>query len=225
MPSDPIHPFLFRHPVSAGLHLLYAAWALYALALLRRLTRHDRARRAAVTCFGVSLVLLYVASGLYHAVPASAPRLVEFFRLLDLSMIHVLIAGTCTAAFALLSGRLRAVMLALAWLVAAVGVLSKWLLTLPGPRSTIGLFAAAALLGMAPIVQIGRAAGWRGVAWLVGGGLAYATGATCEALRWPIVWPGVVGPHEVLHLGDVIGSTMHVVFVLRFVAPSAHTEP
>jgi hemolysin III len=221
MPPDPIHPLVFRHPVSAGLHLLYAAWALYALALLRRLTRYDRARRAAVTYFGVSLVLLYVASGLYHAVPASAPRLVEFFRLLDLSMIHVLIAGTCTAAFALLRGRLRALLLVLVWLVAGVGVLSKWLLPLPPPPLTIGLFAVAALLGMLPLAQVGRAAGWRGVAWLVGGGLAYAAGATCEALRWPVVWPGVVGPHEVLHLGDVVGSTMHVVFVLRYVAPSA----
>src|SRR3954469_9145150 len=134
MPPDAIHPFVFRHPVSAGSHLLYAAWALYALALMRRLTRADPARRAAVSCFGASLVLLYLASGTYHAVPADSPRLVEFFRLLDLSMIHVLIAGTCTAAFALLTGRLRATMLALVWLVAAVGVLSKWLLPLPPPR-------------------------------------------------------------------------------------------
>src|SRR5262249_38453909 len=172
MPSDPIHPFLFRHPVSAGLHLLYAAWALYALLLMRRLSRDDPARRAAVTCFGVSLVLLYLASGLYHAVPASQPRLVDFFRLLDMSMIHGLIAGTCTAAFALLSGRLRVLMLTLAWLVAAVGVLSKWLLPLPPPRLTIGLFAAAGLLGMLPLAQVGRAVGWPGPARLAGRGPA-----------------------------------------------------
>jgi hemolysin III len=71
---------------------------------------------------------------------------------------------------------------------------------------------------MLPLPAIARAAGWRGTAWLVGGGLAYAAGAACEALQWPVAWPGVVGPHEILHVGDVIGSTMHVVFVMRFVA-------
>src|SRR5262245_52869810 len=213
MPDDPIHPFLLRHPVSAGLHLLYALWALYALALMLRLTRPDR--RAAVACFGVSLVLLYLASGLYHAVPASEPRLVDLLRLLDLSMIHVLIAGTCTAAFTLLRKALRKVILTLVWLVAALGVLSKWLLPLPPTHLTIALSAAAAVLGMLPLPAISRAAGWRGAAWLVGGAFAYAAGATCEALQRPVAWPGVVGPHEILHVGDVIGSTMHVAFVLR----------
>jgi hemolysin III len=112
-------------------------------------------------------------------------------------------------------------MLELVWIVAAAGVLSKWLLPLPPTRLTIGLFAASALLGMLPLPAIGRAAGWRGTAWLVGGGLAYAAGAACEALRWPAPVPGIVGPHELLHVGDVIGSSMHVLFVMRFVASEA----
>src|SRR5260370_39533028 len=119
-------------------------------------------------------------------------------------MIHVLIAGRRTAAFGLLAGRLRTTMPALTWVVAAVGVASKWLLPLPPPRLTIGLFVAAGLLGLLPLREIGRAAGWSGLLWLVGGSLAYALGAGCEATRWPVLWPGF-GPHEVLHLGDVVG--------------------
>jgi hemolysin III len=172
MPPDPIHPLLFRHPVSAASHLLYAAWALYALALLRRLARDDPQRRAAVTCFGACLVLLYLASALYHATPAEWPRLVEIFRLLDLSMIHVLIAGTCTLAFAVLPARRRRPLLCLVWLVALGGVLAKWLLPLPPPRLTVGLFAAAGLLGLLPLRAIAGAVARRGMASLVGAALA-----------------------------------------------------
>jgi hypothetical protein len=39
-----------------------------------------------------------------------------------------------------------------------------------------------------------------------------------EAARWPAPWPGVVGPHEVLHFADVIGSSLHVAFALHYVA-------
>lgn len=217
MPPDPIHPFLLRHPVSAGTHLLFAAWAFYAALLLRRLAR-DGTRRAALTCFGASLVLLYLASGAYHAVPPDWPRLLGFFRLLDLCMIHALIAGTCTAALVLLPPRPRAWMLALVWAVALAGACSKWLLPLPGGPATVGLYAAAGLLGLLPAPALARAVGWRGLGWLFGGALAYAVGGTCEALRAPVVWPGYVGPHEVLHLCDMLGSTMHLAFAMKFVA-------
>jgi hemolysin III len=219
MPPDAIHPFVFRHPVCAVTHLLFAAWALYAAALMRRLTC-DPARRTAVTAFGVSLVLLYASSGVYHAAPADRPRLVEFFRLLDLGLIHLLIAGTATAALVLLPAPTRRHMLALVWLVAAAGVLSKWLLPLPAYQLTVALYAAAAALALLPLRAIGRAVGWRGLAWLLGGAFAYGVGGACEAARGPVLWPGVVGPHEVLHLCDMVGSTTHVLFVLRFVTPS-----
>jgi hypothetical protein len=70
MAGEPIQPLFFRHPVSAGTHLVYCLWAVYATVLMVRLAR-GRGRRAAVAVFGVSLVLLYAASAAYHAVPAN----------------------------------------------------------------------------------------------------------------------------------------------------------
>ena len=58
MPPDPIHPYLFRNPVSAGTHLLFCAWAVFVTGVLRRLVRFDAARLASVTLFGFSVVLL-----------------------------------------------------------------------------------------------------------------------------------------------------------------------
>jgi hemolysin III len=214
MPADAIQPLVFRHPVSASTHLLYAVWTLYAAALMWRLSA-GQPRHAGMGCFGASLVLLYVVSGLYHAVPADQPRLIEFFRRLDLSLIHILIAATCTPALLLLPDRWRVGMLALVWSVALVGVLSKWLLPSPPNPLTVALYAAAGAVGLPSLVALAPIIGWRALGWLLGGALVYGLGGTCEALRWPVVWPGVIGPHEILHLCDVIGSTMHVVFVLR----------
>ncbi len=219
MTGDPIQPLLFRHPVSAGTHLLFCLWSLYATALMCRLGR-GRTRTAAVV-FGLSLVLLYAASAAYHAAPADQPGLVAFLRRLDLSMIHVLIAGTCTPVFAvLLAGRRRTILLALVWSVAGAGLLARWLLPVPPVPLNVALYAAAALLGLLPLLPLARAAGAHGLAWLVGGAAVYGLGGLCEALRWPVLWPGVVGPHEVLHLCDMGGSSAHVVFVLRCVLPA-----
>lgn len=222
MDSDPIHPFFLRHPVSAASHLLYAGWAMYAAALLSRLSRG--AMRNAVACFGISLVLLYLASGLYHAIPADRPDLIRFFRLLDLSLIHVLIAGTCTPVMMRMPPRWRSAMLVLVWGVALFGVLSKWLLPLPPTRLNVTLYASAGLIALVPVIVQAKAIGREVLAWLLAGAVAYGLGATCEALGGPIVWPGVLGPHELLHLGDMAGSTMHLVAVTRLVG-EPYTDP
>ena len=220
MPPDPLHPCLFRHPVSAGTHLLFCAWALCATVLLRRTWASDRLRRRCMSVFGLSIVLLYGASGLYHAIPSTHPRLIALFLRFDLAAICILIAGTCTPMFAiLLLDPSRRLLLALVWVLAAVGVAGKLFLALPPFPLTLSLYIATGAVGCLPIVTVARAVGARGLAWLIGGALVYAAGATCEALRWPVVLPGVFGHHEMLHVCDMIGTSCHLVFVVRFVLP------
>jgi hemolysin III len=212
---------MLRDPISAATHLLFALWSAYATVLMCRLSHGDRCRRNAVAVFGLSMVSLYAASGAYHAISPDWPSLLEHLRRLDLSLIHVLIAGTCTPVFAvLLAGRLRVILLALVWGVAGAGVLARFLLPLPVPSVNVALYAAAGMLVFVPLPYLVRAVGTSGLAWLVGGALIYSVGGLCEVLRWPVVWPGVIGPHEILHLCDMGGSTAHLVFVLQFVLPA-----
>src|SRR5437763_26989 len=49
-PSD-ITPFVFRHPVSAGTHLLGCLWALLVARVLWALARGDHVRQRSVGCF------------------------------------------------------------------------------------------------------------------------------------------------------------------------------
>jgi hemolysin III len=219
MASAEVYPFLLRNPVSAGTHLLWCLWSCYAAALLWRLARGDLLRRCSVACFGLSMVLLYGASGIYHAVPAGHPSL-ETLRRLDHSAIYLLIAGTYTPIFAvLLRGRLRLALLSLLWALAAAGIACKWLLPWPPHGLTVALYLAVGWVGLLPVYQMTRAVGLRAMAWGLLGGLLYTLGAVCEATRWPVLIPGVLAGHEVLHLCDMGGTLTHVFFVIRYVLP------
>ena len=72
--------------------LMTCVFAVYCTLILWRLASGDRAKRLSLACFGLSMTLLYAASGTYHALalpPDSPARL--FFRRLDHSAIYGLI--------------------------------------------------------------------------------------------------------------------------------------
>jgi hemolysin III len=208
-----------RNPVSAATHLFTCLIAFYVTALLWRLTRGDRLRQLSVGCFGVSMCLLYGASGTYHALQVRESVL-QYFRLLDHSAIYVLIAGTYTPVFAvLLNGRLRIWLLAMIWGMAAAGIACKWLLAAPPYPVTVGLYIGMGWLGIIPLTRLVRAIGLRGMSWAVLGGLLYTAGGVCDAIRWPVIYPNVVGSHEVLHVLDMGGTMAHVFFIMRYILP------
>jgi hemolysin III len=220
MARDEIVSFIFRNPVSTGTHLLWCLLAVYVTGLLWRLSRGDRVRQLSTGAFGLSMVLLYGASGAYHAVPGEDLLLIKYLRLLDHSAIYVLIAGTYTPVFAvLLRGRLRIILLSLVWGLAAVGIAAKWLLPWPPYELTVALYIAMGWIVLIPIWQLIRAVGVHGMLWALLGGLLYTFGGVCDAACWPVLLPGVIGSHEVLHLLDMGGTLAHVFFVFRYVLP------
>src|SRR5436305_5577394 len=85
-----------RDPFSSASHLVTAVWAVYATLVLLRLTRGGFDRKAAVGVYGLSMVLLYLASGTFHALYFDSPEQRRFFQKLDQSAIFLLIAGTNT---------------------------------------------------------------------------------------------------------------------------------
>jgi len=210
-----------RDPVSSLTHLVACLFAAYVTVLLCRLARGDRAKRLSLACFGATAVVLYAASGTYHAIrlPLDSPT-VELFRRLDHSAIYLLIAGTYTPVFVvLLRGRQRAWLLATVWLLAAAGIAAKWLWPIAPEAVSVGLYLALGWLAVVPLRALLRAVGWRGMAWGLAGGICYTVGAACELARWPVLIPGVIGWHEVFHVCDVAGTALHVVFMIRCVIP------
>jgi hemolysin III len=218
-----------RDPVSSTTHLLAAGWAAYATLVLIRLAPPGQGRRAAAAVFGLSMVLLYLASGVFHAVPytrATHPVEYHLFQTADQSAIVILIAGTNTPVIVtLLSGRWRRWWLLGMWGLAAAGVACLWFLPQAPYWTMVALYVAMGWLGGVPVVRYYRAVGWRGMNWAVAGGLLYTAGAVCDLFKWPIVADGPVrvGPHEVFHLAVVAASAAFFVFVVRHVLP--YTPP
>ena len=54
---------------------------------------------------------------------------------------------------------------------------------------------------------------------IVVGGLSYTAGAVLNLLRWPALWPGLFGFHELFHLFVLAGSLAHYWFDLKVVVP------
>jgi hemolysin III len=221
----PIPGLPVRDPVSAATHLAACLFAAYAAPLLCRLAGSDRVKRLSLAVFGATAILLYAASGLYHAIPMPPDSAtVDIFRRLDHSAIYLLIAGTYTPVFAvLLTGRPRTVLLTVVWLLAAAGVASKWLLAAPPEGLEVGLYLGLGWLAVIPAHALYRAVGWRGMSWAVGGGLCYTGGAMLELAKWPVLVSGLVGWHEVFHVCVMAGTVLHAIFMARYVVPFEST--
>jgi hemolysin III len=213
-----------RDPVSSASHFLMAFLAVVATLLLVRITRGERSRRLCALVFGTCTVILYTSSGLYHALRLPADEL-RFYQKLDMSAIYLMIAGSTTPlAVLLLRGRFRVALLAGEWAFAAVGIGTLWLLPQPSHAVMVGLYLAMGWLGTAGLWHYWKATGWRGMTWATIGAAFYTGGAVIELLNWPVLWPGVIRSHEMLHFCDIGGTACHLVFIARYVLPYQPAE-
>ena len=208
-----------RDPVSSASHFLMAGLALVAALFLVRLANRDRWQRLCVLVFGVGMVVLYAASGLFHALRLPPDEL-RFYQRVDMSAIYLMIAGSCTPmAGLLLRGPFRVVLLTGVWLFAAVGIAALWLLPRPDHTVLVGTYLGMGWLGMSGIWHYWKATGWGGMTWIAGGAGFYTLGAVVELANWPVLLPGVIRSHELLHFCDMAGTCCHIVFVLKYVLP------
>lgn len=212
-----------RDPVSSASHLIIAAWAIYAFLVLMRATKMHH--RLSVVIFGVSMILLYTASGVFHGVPftmADNPAVFRSFQRIDRSAIFLLIAGTNTPLIVtLLSRAWRRWFLWGIWTLALAGVACIWILSKPPYEAIIVICIGLGLLGFLPAVHYYRAVGGRAMNWALVGCVLYALGAVCELVGWPVLSdnPVRVGFHEVFHLFNAAASVALFLFVARYIVP------
>ncbi len=204
--------------VSSTTHLFTAAWAMYATLILVRLTRGHGPGRWAVGFFGLSMVLLYLASGTFHGARHYTHQTNRVFQRLDKSAIFLLIAGSYVPVFVyLLRGHWRRWALCAMLGTAAAGVASLWLLPdLPHPQ-LVGVYAGMGVVGFVTVPKVIATSGWSGIGWIVAVAVSYLGGAIVEVMRWPTPVPGWVGPHELLHVADMLGTAAMFIFVVRHV--------
>jgi hemolysin III len=190
-------------------HGLGATLALAGGAVLITLAARfgDAWQLIGATVFGVCLLLLYVASTLYHAiqVPVAKARLKVF----DHCAIYLLIAGTYTP-FTLigLRGELGWWLFAAIWTFAVAGVVFKLFFTGRFKLLSTLIYIAMGWLVLAAIVPVFRALdGWT-FGWLLAGGACYTLG-TFFYHR-----PSMRYSHAVWHMFVIAGSVCHYVSVM-----------
>ena len=159
--------------------------------------------------FGSTLVLLYLASTWYHAVPASPLK--ERLRVFDHVAIYLLIAGSYTPfALGVLRGTLGWTLLAVIWSIAAFGVLAKLVVRFRYPRLSAALYLAMGWIAVIAIRPLLLTMPLAGVLWLVAGGLCYTVGILFFAAR------RLPYAHFVWHLFVLAGSTCHYLAVIWY---------
>ena len=164
--------------------------------------------------FGVSLVVLYAASTVYHSFPQTPST--KVLRVIDHSAIYILIAGSYTP-FLLgpLRGSLGYSMLGVVWLMAIAGILMKTMRGFGRPIFTTVPYIVMGWLGAIIAKPLIAEAGMTGFWWLLAGGLFYTVGtvfyATDKRVRYG---------HAVWHLFVLAGSTCHFFAVLWHSRPA-----
>ncbi|MFC5569751.1 hemolysin III family protein [Lysobacter yangpyeongensis] len=164
--------------------------------------------------FGACMLLLYIASTLYHAIqhPVAKARLKVF----DHCAIYLLIAGTYTP-FTLvgLRGGLGLWLFTAIWTLALAGVVFKLFFTGRFKLLSTGIYIAMGWLVLLAIVPVFRALdGWT-FGWLLAGGVCYTLG-TAFYHR-----PSLPYSHAIWHMFVIAGSVCHYVSVMAQVVPSA----
>jgi hemolysin III len=181
----------------------------------------ERGKSTALLIFGLSLVICYGCSAMYHAAGSSG-ELGHRLRRLDHVGIYLLIAGTYTpAAWSLMSVPWRRGTLVTVWTVTTLCTARVWFLgVLPAWMSTfiyLGLGWGALLCYR----ELTRDLHARTLLPLPLGGAFYSVGAMINLIGWPVVRLGVFGAHELFHFFVIAGSACHVVFMLRVVVPAS----
>lgn len=196
--------------VSHGVALLAAVAA--APILIAAASRFGAANVVGTSVFAATMVLLYLTSTLYHALPAGRAKRV--FMKLDHGAIYVFIAGSYTPfALGALGGPWGWTLFGIVWSIAVVGVALKACDRLSHPWLSTGLYLVMgwlALIAAAPLVE---RVPLPGVALLVAGGLAYTVGVVFFMLDSRLRYA-----HTVWHGFVIAGTGCHFFAVLDYAA-------
>lgn len=166
--------------------------------------------------YGISLILLYLASTLYHSFKNERLKLI--FKFIDHAAIYVVIAGSYTP-FALipLRGDLGWMIFTVVWSLALAGIIFQIFCVkkfrLLGTICYLGMgwFAVVMIQPLLHRLPIDA------IYWLIAGGLFYTVGAVFYLFK------KIPFNHAIWHLFVLVGSAAHFVAIFKFVLPLPET--
>jgi hemolysin III len=164
-----------------------------------------------VSVFAASMILLYLASTLYHAIPHDRAK--RIFRVLDHGAIFLLIAGTYTPfTLGVMRGPWGWTLFGLIWSLAVFGLTMKVIFGTQHRWLTVPLYLVMGWLVVIAAPQLLFRMPMPALIWLFAGGLAYTAGVFCfraHSIRYS---------HFAWHLFVITGTVCHFFAVLWYSA-------
>ena len=197
--------------VSHGIGLL-AAMAAAPFLVMAAIRRGDTAGIVGAGIFAVTMVLLYLSSTLYHALPRNRAKRV--FQVLDHGAIYLLIAGTYTPfTLGVLRGAWGWTLFGLVWSLAVAGVALRAAGGVRYPKLSTCLYLATGWLALIAVKPLWLHLPLWGLVWILAGGVAYTAGVAFFAVDKRVRYC-----HFVWHLFVIAGTTCHFIAVLWYAA-------
>jgi len=197
-------------------HLVGAALALIGLGALLTVSIQTRDPWviSSFSVFGISMVLLYTMSTLYHSF--SPPRLKRIFQIFDHVSIYLLIAGTYTP-YMLVTQRDGNgwLIMGVVWALAGAGILSE--IFLSGRAVKVGQMIIYLSMGWAcsfDFASLKAAIPETGLLWLTAGGLAYTAGVIFYVLD---MMNKLIHAHGIWHFFVLAGTISHFISIIGYV--------
>lgn len=192
--------------ISHGVGML-ASLAAAPVLIVAAVQRGEAAGIVGASVFAATMVMLYLTSTLYHALPRSRTK--QVFQVLDHGAIFLLIAGTYTPfTLGALRGTWGWTLFGLVWSLALGGIVLKIVVGPRHPRISTALYLVMgwlAIVAVKPLLQY--VAPW-GLFWLLAGGVAYTLGVVFFALDQRYRYC-----HFIWHLFVLAGTACHFIAV------------
>lgn len=160
--------------------------------------------------FGLSLIILYTASTMYHA--SKNQKMRARLRIFDHAAIYVLIAGTYTPICLItLYENTGLTLLWVIWSVGISGVVLKIFFTGRFDRLSTIMYIAMGWIAIFAIKPLLASMNVAGLLWLLAGGVFYTLGALLYSIR------SIPMNHATFHVCVLGGSTCHYLMIYLYV--------
>lgn len=195
-------------------HLIGLLLSIVALVLLLKYPLKATYTKQTISSiiYGVSLILLYTASTIYHYV--QNPKWRKKLNILDHAAIYILIAGTYTPfALLVLKGWVGWAIFGISWGLAIVGVTLKIFFTGQFEKASTIAYVLMGWLIVFAIKPLLQNLSLEGLWWLFLGGVFYTVGAVIYSIK------KINYNHAIFHIFVLLGSLSHFISVYFYVLP------
>ena len=201
--------------ISHGVGSLFGIVSLVIMCVTAAFNGSDVYQVVSVIIYGISLILLYTSSTLYHAL--TNPTAKKVFRIFDHSSIYLLIAGTYTP-FTLVTlrecGNIGWIIFILIWVFAILGVIfsSLFINKFKAVNAVIYIIMGWIIIFCFPelIKVLQDTNSINALYLLIAGGITYTLGVIFYILKFKY-------SHFIWHLFVLGGSIFHFIAVLLYV--------